>query len=180
MRVPWTIALRNLLIALVPLALFLAADAFKYGLGWHSVLVVALIQAGAAYWCAADGYEAGRRAEPPRLPDPPDWMVQEVQRRSGKGPEECRRLLTAPSLAEYWALSGDGPDDDFRHDPIEANPAYAAALLRATLEAEREVGESGEEGHCHEFWAEKQRLLLKRFGVRWESPADMNPESEFD
>lgn len=174
------ITLRNLFVALVPLALFLAADAFRYGLGWHSVLVVAVILAGVAYWCAADAYEAGRRAEPSDLPDPPDWMVQEVQRRTGKGLEECRRLLTAPSLAEYWALSGDGPDDDFRHDPIEASPAYAAALLRATLEAERAVGVSGEEGHCHELWAEKQRLLLKQCGVRWRSPAEMNPESDFD
>jgi hypothetical protein len=180
MREPLKIALKNLLIALVPVTLFLVADSLTYGLGWHSVSVVALVLAGVAYWCAIDGYEAGRRAEPPRPPPPPDWMVQEVQRRTGKEPEECRRFLTAPSFAEYWALAGDGPDDDFRHDPIEANPAYAPARLRATLEAEREVGPGGEEGHCHELWSEKQRLLLKRFGVRWQSPADMNPESEFD
>ena len=180
MRAPLHITLRNLSIALATVTPFLAADAHTFGLGWHSVIAVALVLAGVAYWCAADAYEAGRRAEPPCLPAPPEWMVQEVQRRTGKDPEECRRLLTAPSLAEYWTLSGDGPDDDFRHDPIEANPAYAAALLRATLEAERQVGESGEEGHCHEVWAEKQRLLLKQCGVRWQSPAELNPESEFD
>jgi hypothetical protein len=107
-------------------------------------------------------------------------MIEEVQRRMGKEREECRRILMTPTLDEYWDLRGDGPDEFERHDPIESDAAFAPALLRATLEAEREAGESGEFGHCFAFWDCKRRILRKRYGVRWRDPADLNPEIEYD
>ncbi len=121
-----------------------------------------------------------RNTDPPRLTDPPAWMGEEVQSMTGKQPGDCRRILTETTLQEYWSLTGDGPDDGDEHDEVEFNPAFAPALLRATLEAEREVGPGGDDGYCFVFWERKKRILRKRYGVRWKDPSDMNPESEYD
>jgi hypothetical protein len=108
-------------------------------------------------------------------------MVEEVQRRTGKGPEECRRILNSPALDEYWTLTGDVPSDECeRHDPIELDPARARALLWATLEAEQEVGKSGDLGHCYVFWECKKRILRNRYGVTWRDPADLNLQIDYD
>ncbi len=109
-------------------------------------------------------------------------MVEELHRQTGKTLDECRRILNSPSLDEYWGLTGDGPsDDEFEQcDPIELDVAFAPALLRATLEAEREVGEFGDYGFCFVFWDCKKRILWKRYGVKWQDPSDINPDTDYD
>jgi len=108
-------------------------------------------------------------------------MVEEVQRRTGKDLEACRRILNSPSLDEYWELTGDGPSDEFeQRDSVELDPTFAPVLLRATLEAEEAVRERGDYGHCFVFWGCKKRILRKRYGVRWQDPADLNPENDYD
>ena len=72
---------------------------------------------------------------------------------------------------------------DDRHDPLEQDPAFAAALLRAEIEAEAladRTCDRGEMGYCHDFWIAKKRILWNRYGLRWQSPADLNPEMEYD
>ena len=47
--------------------------------------------------------------------------------------------------------------------------------------AESEIGDSASEmGGCHRFWAAKKQILKTRFGLEWESPADLNPDVLFD
>jgi hypothetical protein len=122
-----------------------------------------------------------RRCAPAQLPEPPEWMVERIQRQTGKSPAECRRILSSPTLAEYWELTGDGPSDDEEQcDPIELDPDFAAPLLRATIEAEREVGEFGDYGHCYVFWDCKKQILRRRYGVKWQDPSDINPDTDYD
>jgi hypothetical protein len=35
-------------------------------------------------------------------------------------------------------------------------------------------------GYCHEFWAAKKRILRRKYGIEWRSPAEMNPGTMFD
>jgi hypothetical protein len=121
-----------------------------------------------------------RCSAPPPLGDPPAWMMEEISRRTGKSSEECRRVLDCPTLVEYWELTGDGPDDGEERDPAEFDPTLAPYLLRATLEAEREVGPSGDDGYCFVFWDRKKRILRRRYGIRWRDPSDMNPGNDYD
>jgi hypothetical protein len=117
---------------------------------------------------------------PPSLTDPPDWMIEEVRRKTHKPIEECVRILTRPTLEEYWALTGDGPDESENRDPAESDVALAPYLLRASLEAELHVGPDGEEGHCFTIWDCKTRILRRQYGIRWRDPSTMNPDICFD
>ena len=131
--------------------------------------------------------------QPPQLADPPQWMVEEVRRRTGLPAGECRKLLHRTTVAEYQRIvaaqtsvdyqtvSCDTSDQDgLRHDPIEDDPAFAAVLLRASLEAEREVGAEGDYGHCLVFWQCKKRILRNRYGIAWCDEAELNPDWDFD
>ena len=121
-----------------------------------------------------------KEPEVPPLTAPPPWMVVELQRRTGQTVPECERILTAPSLEEYWAITGDGPSDEEDNDPIESNLTLAPYLLRATLEAERLAGREDEEGSCHSTWDRKKRILRRRYGVRWRDPSESNPAVFYD
>ena len=124
-----------------------------------------------------------RTCETRPLADAPDWMVEMVQESTGWEVAKCQRVLRSATTEEYMAAGGEGPEDDHCYDPIEGDPAFAAILLRATLEAAAEadrVTSEGEYGYCHEFWFQKQRILRKRYGVWWQSPAELNPNDEFD
>lgn len=110
-------------------------------------------------------------------------MVDAISRRTGWEAAKCRRILHSATTEEYLAAGGETPIEGERIDPIEGDSTYAAVLLRATLEAEVEADRwvcEGTEGYCHEFWQQKQRILWKRYGVRWQSPAELNPQTEFD
>lgn len=71
-----------------------------------------------------------------------------------------------------------------KHDPVERTPAYRAVVAEAeelawrSLEARGFVRQSF--GSCHWFWPEKQRILRERFGIRWRTPDEMNPNVIFD
>ncbi|MAT72203.1 MAG: hypothetical protein CMJ58_22070 [Planctomycetaceae bacterium] len=107
-------------------------------------------------------------------------MVEEVQRRTGRSLQECRRILSCPTLDEYWRLTGDGPNDLDERDPAESDSSLAPYLLRATLETERKVGPDGDIGYCFAYWDRKKRILREQYGVHWRTPAEMNPETFYD
>ena len=117
---------------------------------------------------------------PPPLADPPIWMVEEVRQRTGKPAEECRRILSSPTLEEYWTLTGDGPNDFDECDPAESSAVLAPYLLRATLEAEREMGPDCGDGDLLSFWDCKKRILRRRYRIKWRDPFDMNPGNCYD
>ena len=70
-----------------------------------------------------------------------------------------------------------------REDPKEKDPQYKAIFddVEATLSRmfAKEIADP-ECGFCHVYWEEKKRLLWENHSVRWESPADLDPETMFD
>lgn len=70
-----------------------------------------------------------------------------------------------------------------RRDPIEQTEEFKKLIekLQPELDAidkeieERDIGM----GACHIYWAKKKELLRKH-GVDWKSPKDMNPNIMFD
>lgn len=132
-------------------------------------------------------------SQPTQLADPPEWMVEEVRRRTDLPLPVCRETLQRTTVEEYQRIvaaqtpieyqtgtCGTTDQNGLRHDPIEDDPAFAAILLRASLEAEREVGAHGDYGHCLVFWECKKRILRKRYSVAWRDEAELNPDWEFD
>jgi hypothetical protein len=115
------------------------------------------------------------------LGEPPAWMAAELSRRTGLPLPECGRMLASATLAEYKRVAG-GHAPAYRVDPAEDDPQLATVLLRATLEADAEL--AGEDrdamGFCHLYWHAKQRLLRHRYGVEWRTPAELNPQINFD
>ena len=69
------------------------------------------------------------------------------------------------------------------HDPQEDDPQLKMAFAAADREADEELAENslrGEMGFCHVFWETKKRILREKYGIRWQSPPDMNPIMLFD
>ena len=72
---------------------------------------------------------------------------------------------------------------EFRVHPIDDDPKYEAVIAEAERLAWAELEKSGIYegfGSCHSFWPVKKRILRERFGVRWKSPSELNPDVIFD
>ena len=70
---------------------------------------------------------------------------------------------------------------NLKHDPIE----WSAEYERIIDDVEKKVGEllSDEPrgmGFCFSYWPTLQRILFRDYGIRWRSPAEMNPGVIFD
>ena len=71
---------------------------------------------------------------------------------------------------------------DHKEDPVE----YTDEYLKIELELERlirkQIGENEEErlGFCHLYWGTKKKILKEQFGIEWQSPAELNPDINFD
>ena len=66
----------------------------------------------------------------------------------------------------------------FKHDPVEMSEEYLAVID----EVEEKVAKNRTlygMGSCHEVWALKEEYLLEK-GIRWKSPAMLNPRVMFD
>jgi hypothetical protein len=77
--------------------------------------------------------------------------------------------------------------DGIWYDPIELNPFIQSDLHAADQEAwnltkEQEVGEGKficSRGMQRHYWLTKQAILRDKYGIKWRTPAEMNP-GEFD
>jgi len=65
-------------------------------------------------------------------------------------------------------------------DPIEDDPKYKDILSSVDKEIEKELGDPIPMGYCHVIWVKKKQILKDRYGVDWKSPAELNPNIEFD
>ena len=71
---------------------------------------------------------------------------------------------------------------DHKEDPVE----YTDEYLKIELELERlirkQIGENEKErfGFCHLYWGTKKKILKEQFGIEWQSPAELNPDINFD
>lgn len=71
--------------------------------------------------------------------------------------------------------------DHEKFDPQEFDPALVACFGTADAKAEREVGNvTRNDEFILTFWKEKKRLLRQQCGIDWQSPAELNPEIEYD
>jgi hypothetical protein len=70
-----------------------------------------------------------------------------------------------------------------KHDPQERDPNKKKLIQAAKVEAEFELNGSGFEGqmgYCHVLWGRQQAILRKKYGIKWRTPAEMNPDIIFD
>lgn len=70
-----------------------------------------------------------------------------------------------------------------KRDPIERDPKIAWMVREAEKEAEAEVAALGDLprwGVCHMIWPRQKRILKEKYGVKWRTPAEMNPDILFD
>ena len=65
-----------------------------------------------------------------------------------------------------------------KHDPIEMSDEYLAVIDEVDEIVEKSFEFKGL-GSCHGEWALRRKLLLER-GIKWRSPAVMNPMVRFD
>ncbi len=71
-------------------------------------------------------------------------------------------------------------------DTVELTPEYQ----RISDEMEKEVATEFEKyitthrprrtGKCHIYWKIKKRILKEKYGIEWQSPAELNPLAKFD
>lgn len=68
------------------------------------------------------------------------------------------------------------------HDPQEDDPKLKILIDAADKEADTilAIYERRGMGFCHLFWETKQQILLTKHGIKWRSPAQMNPHTRFD
>lgn len=76
------------------------------------------------------------------------------------------------------------PDEigGYENDPIEDDPRYWEIMQQVDEEVANTHNPERKMymGYCHVFWGEKQKLLKKRYGIKWLSPADLNPGVMYD
>lgn len=80
----------------------------------------------------------------------------------------------------------------FKHDPVEDTEEYKKAepYIEAMLELYREAYlKEQDEWYektgiripiTHRIWHVKKVLLREKFGIEWKTPAEMNPDANFD
>ena len=67
-------------------------------------------------------------------------------------------------------------------DPLEEDPRYKEIFRKAEEETERSLTRRGIEpqlGYVHAYWDTKKKIL-RRYGIDWKTPAELNPFTSFD
>lgn len=66
------------------------------------------------------------------------------------------------------------------YDPIEDDPAVKQLIDDIQKQVIDESKEKQGIGFCHYIWVRTQEILKKKYGIVWYSPAEMNPDVDFD
>lgn len=85
-------------------------------------------------------------------------------------------------LRERFVQAAREQTESVLHDPIEDDP-QVLPLLRDAFEQAQAVAEGKGirgMGSCHYVWMQAQWILLKKHGITWFTPAEMNPDVLFD
>ena len=93
---------------------------------------------------------------------------------------ELRNDLGAEAYAGVYAEAKDAVDSEPACDPIELTPEYLS--IRFELEEKIDEALEHERGYydyCKEYWMAKRMILRSDYGIRWKSPAALNPNDEF-
>ncbi len=70
-----------------------------------------------------------------------------------------------------------------KHDPQEKDSKKKKLINGAETEAEYSMEQDGTiklDGACHILWGRQKDILSEKYGMKWRSPADMNPDVMFD
>jgi hypothetical protein len=68
-----------------------------------------------------------------------------------------------------------------KHDPQEDDPRLRKAFEEADAYAERMTANDPPRlGEIHECWRHKKQFLLRKYGIHWKDPSEMNPTIAFD
>ncbi len=70
-----------------------------------------------------------------------------------------------------------------KHDPQERDPKKRKLIKAAETEAEYSMEQDGTiklGGACHILWGRQKKILKEKFGIKWRSPDEMNPDTMFD
>ncbi len=70
-----------------------------------------------------------------------------------------------------------------RHSPIENYTKVKKLIKAAETEAEYSMEQDGTiklDGACHILWGRQQKILKEKYGIKWRSPDEMNPDVMFD
>ena len=110
---------------------------------------------------------------------------QEVNGGGGRMGEYLREDLD--ELYHNIALADEGKLDEIeqkghlKHDPIEWTARWEEIIDEADREVFRRLGDHPRGmGLCHAYWHERASVLQANYGLRWRSPAIMNPRVHFD
>ena len=72
-------------------------------------------------------------------------------------------------------------DGHLRKDPIEWTAEYEEVIAEADEKAHALLADEPRGmGFCFVYWPTLQRILFQDYGIRWRSPAEMNPGVIFD
>ena len=88
--------------------------------------------------------------------------------------------LGAEGFASVLEEAKDAVDAEPDFDPVELTPEYLA--IRFELEEKIDEALEHERGYydyCKEYWMAKRMILRSDYGIRWKSPATLNPNEEF-
>jgi hypothetical protein len=94
----------------------------------------------------------------------------------------CRWLIAVTVLLIGCASRPTVADlSTLRHDRQENDPRLRKAFAQADAYAERRTANDPPRlGEIHEYWRFKKEFLLRKYGIRWKDPSEMNPSIAFD
>ena len=102
-----------------------------------------------------------------------DGVTEELQ-------AELQEDLGAEHFSEVLSEVQESKDEAPICDPVELTPEYLA--IRYELEEKIDDALEHERGYydyCKEYWMAKRMILRSDYGIRWRSPAALNPNEEF-
>jgi hypothetical protein len=91
----------------------------------------------------------------------------------------------ATKIVALWPVEQQEDISIHKHDPIEDDPKLKAIFETVDLEVGQSVERDPPEvrhqlGYCHGVWSLKKHILWERYGIKWRTPAEMNPKIAFD
>ena len=67
-----------------------------------------------------------------------------------------------------------------KRDPVELTEEYKEAMEKLDMILDKEFPQDQYTiGTCHRYWARKKELLKKQ-GIEWKTPSELNPDVKFD
>jgi tetratricopeptide (TPR) repeat protein len=108
-------------------------------------------------------------------------IYDKLKRREEEKQLSAKIKAVMPSALDDIKYQGSMYKYSRKEDPVE----YTEKYLDILIELETKIGEAVKDtypgrGFCHRYWRVKEEILKKDYGIKWKSPAKMNPGVMFD